>query len=149
MHPLLAIAAVFLLAASGAALASKDLSVQELEAQADAARLEDRPQMYMEIAQQQLTAAGESYKVGKVEQAQEAVNDVVRCAGKARDASIQSGKKLKSTEIDVRKMAAKLRDLQRTLNFEDQAPVQAAADQLESIRSDLLSHMFGKGKGKR
>jgi hypothetical protein len=65
---------------------------------------------------------------------------------KAHDAAIQSGKKLKNTEIDFRKMSAKLRDIKRTLNFDDQAPVQAAADRLESLRTDLLSHMFGKGK---
>jgi hypothetical protein len=43
-------------------------------------------------------------------------------------------------------MAAKLRDIKRSLNFDDQAPVQAAADRLENLRTDLLSHMFGKGK---
>ena len=146
MYRRLIIAAVFLLAAAGVALASKDLSLQELEAKAEAARLEDRPQLYVEIAQQQLTAASESYKAGKAEQARAAVDDVVLYAGKARDASIQSGKKLKNTEINMRKMAAKLRDLKHTLNFDDQGPVQAAADQLESMRSDLLSHMFSKGK---
>lgn len=140
------IAAVFLLAAIGVALAAKELSLQELKAKADAAPLEDRPQLYVEIAQLQLTAASDSYKAGKIEQARAAVDDVVLCAGKARDASIQSGKKLKNTEITVRKMAKKLRDLKHTLSFDDQAPVQAAADQLESMRSELLAHMFSKGK---
>jgi hypothetical protein len=102
--------------------------------------------LYVEIAQAQLTAAVEGYKAGKTEQARAAVDDVVLYAGKARDASIQSGKRLKNTEIGVRKMAEKLRDLRRTLNFDDQAPVQKAADQLESMRSELLSRMFSKGK---
>ena len=137
--------AVVLLATSWA-VASKDLSLQELEAKAEAARPEDRPQLYVEIAERQLGAASESYKTGEVEKAREAVNDIVLYSGKARDASIQSGKKLKNTEISVRKMALKLRDLRRTLNFEEQAPVEAAADQLESIRSELLAHMFSKGK---
>jgi len=137
--------AVVLLATSWA-VASKDLSLQELEAKAEAAHPEDRPQLYVEIAERQLGAASESYKTGEVEKAREAVNDIVLYSGKARDASIQSGKKLKNTEISVRKMALKLRDLRRTLNFEEQAPVQAAADQLESIRSELLAHMFRKGK---
>jgi hypothetical protein len=93
-----------------------------------------------------MVSANESYKAGRSEQGQSAVEDVVRCAGKARDAAIQSGKRLKDTEIIVRKMAEKLRDIKRTLNFEDQAPVQNAVDQLETIRTELLSHMFGKGK---
>jgi len=142
----LIISAVFGLAAAGLALAAKELTLPELKAKADAAPLEDRPQLYVEIAERQLAAAGESYRAGGAEQARAAVDDVVFYAGKARDASIQTGKKLKNTEISVRKMAAKLRDLRRTLSFDDQAPVQAAADQLESMRSELLAHMFSKGK---
>jgi hypothetical protein len=42
-------------------------------------------------------------------------------------------------------MAAKLRDIKRTVNFDDQEPLQAAADRMESLRTDLLTHMF-KGK---
>lgn len=108
--------------------------------------MEDRPPLYVEIAERQLGVASESYKAGDTEKARAAVNDVVLYSSKARDASIQSGKKLKNTEISVRKMALKLRDLRRTLSFDEQAPVQAAADQLESMRGELLSHMFSKGK---
>jgi len=146
VHRRLIISAVFLLAATGLALAAKELSLQELKAKADAAPLEDRPQLYVEIAQLQLTAAIDNYKAGKAEEARAAVDDVVFYAGKARDASIKTGKRLKNTEISVRKMAAKLRDLRHTLNFDDQPPVQTAADQLESMRSELLAHMFSKGK---
>ena len=146
MYRRLIVAAIFCLAAAGALLAAKELSLQELKAKADAAPLEDRPQLCVEIAERQLAAASESYKAGGAEQAKVAVNDVVFYSGKARDAAIQSGRKLKNTEISVRRMAAKLRDLRRTLNFEDQPPVQTAADQLESMRSELLAHMFSKGK---
>ena len=41
-------------------------------------------------------------------------------------------------------MAEKLRDLKRGLAYEDQAPVQAAADKLEQMRTELLGRMFGK-----
>ena len=40
-------------------------------------------------------------------------------------------------------MAHKLRDMKRTLSFEDQAPVQDAIDRLEHVRTDLLTKMFG------
>jgi hypothetical protein len=115
-------------------------------ARADSARVEDRPALCVEIAERQLKSADELYTAGKVEDAQAALKDVVTYSEKAHDAAIQSGKKLKNTEIDFRKMAAKLRDIKRSLNFDDQAPVQAAADRLENLRTDLLSHMFGKGK---
>jgi hypothetical protein len=135
-----------LLANTFLVLAYKTETLQELIAREEAARVEDRPALCTEIAERQLKSADELYTAGKVEEAQAALKDVVTYSEKAHDAAIQSGKKLKNTEIDFRKMAAKLRDIKRSLNFDDQAPVQAAADRLESLRTDLLSHMFGKGK---
>jgi hypothetical protein len=135
-----------LLATSLLAFAFKQESLQEMIARADAARIEDRPALYLEIAGRQLKSADQLYTAAKVDDAQAALKDVVTYSEKAHDAAIQSGKRLKNTEIDFRKMAAKLRDIKRNLNFDDQAPVQAAADRLENLRTDLLSHMFGKGK---
>jgi len=113
---------------------------------ADSARVEDRPALCVEVAERQLKSADELYTAGKPDEARTAVKDVVSYSEKAHDAAIESGKKVKNTEIAFRKMAAKLRDIKRSLNFDDQAPVQAAADRLESLRTELLSHMFGKGK---
>ena len=135
-----------LLATSFLAFGYKTETLQELMAREEAAKVEDRPALCAEIAERQLKAADELFTAGKVEEAQAAVKDIVIYSEKAHDAAIQSGKKIKNTEIDFRKMAAKLRDIKRSLNFEDQAPVQAAADRLESLRTDLLSHMFSKGK---
>jgi hypothetical protein len=135
-----------LLATALSVFASKPESLQDLIARADAAKVDDRPALYVEIAERQLKSADDSFTSGKVENAQAAVKDVVTYSEKAHDAAIQSGKKLKNTEIEFRKMATKLRDIKRTLNFDDQAPVEAAADRLESLRTDLLSHMFGKAK---
>jgi hypothetical protein len=121
-------------------------TVQQLAARAEAARPEDRPGLYVGIAERQLKAVAELFGVGKDEEAVSAVKDVVTYSEKAHDAAIVARNKLKGTEIAMRKMAAKLRDIKRTLSFEDQAPVQAAADRLEALRTDLLSKMFGKGK---
>jgi hypothetical protein len=126
-------------------LAAKE-TVQQLEARAEAARPEDRPGLYVEIAERQLKAVNELFGAGKDEEAVATVNDVMAYSEKAHDAAIVSRNKLKNTEIALRKMAVKLRDIRRTLSFEDQAPVQAAADRLEALRTDLLSKMFGKGK---
>jgi polyhydroxyalkanoate synthesis regulator phasin len=100
----------------------------------------------VEIAERQLKSVDELYTAGKVDDARTALKDVVTYSEKAHDAAMQSGKKVKNTEIAFRKMATKLRDIKRSLNFDDQAPVQAAADRLEALRTDLLSHMFGKSK---
>jgi hypothetical protein len=137
---------VVLVAASWLAFADDHPTLQELIARAAAARPEERAPLYLAVCERQLKAAKELFEAGKVEDAQAAVKSLVSYAEKAHDAATQSGKKLKDTEIAYRKMAARLRDLKHTLNFEDQAPVQAAADRLEALRTDLLAHMFGKGK---
>jgi hypothetical protein len=138
--------AAVLLWISFLAFAYKTETLQELIARAGSARVEDQPALYLEIAERQLKSADELYTGGKVDDARAAVKDVVTYSEKAHDSAIQSGKKLKNAEISFRKMAAKLRDIKRSLNFDDQAPVQAAAERLEALRTDLLSHMFGKGK---
>jgi soluble cytochrome b562 len=145
MRPQITIAAI-LLATSFLAFASKQETLQQLIDRAESAKVEDRPALCVEIAERQLKSADELYTAGKVDDARTAVKDVVTYSEKAHDAAIESGKRVKNTEIDFRKMAAKLRDIKRSLNFDDQAPVQAASDRLESLRTDLLSHMFGKGK---
>jgi soluble cytochrome b562 len=127
------------------AFAFRQETLQALMARCDSAKVDDRPALCLEIAERQLKSADELYTAGKVDEARSALKDVVTYSEKAHDASIQSGKRVKNTEIEFRKMAAKLRDIKRSVNFDDQAPVQAAADRLESLRTDLLTHMF-KGK---
>jgi hypothetical protein len=143
MRTQLTIAAVLL--ATCLAFAGRQETLQELMARCESAKVEDRPALCVEIAERQLKSADELYTAGKVDEARSALKDVVTYSEKAHDAAIQTGKRVKNTEIEFRKMAAKLRDIKRTVNFDDQEPLQAAADRMESLRTDLLTHMF-KGK---
>jgi hypothetical protein len=145
MRPTVFILSILLIAAVGVR-AERDQSLAQLLARAAAARIEEQPGLYTEAARFELKAADRLYTAGNVDDARAAVRDLLTYSDKAHDASIQSGKRLKDTEIAMRKMAEKLRDIKRTVNFEEQAPLQMAADHLESLRTDLLSHMFGKGK---
>jgi hypothetical protein len=124
--------------------AAKDETVDELKARFESARPEDRAELAIRIAQSQLRNADKFYRDGKVDQAGAAVDDIVTYSEKARDALTQTKKRLKNVEIDVRKMAEKLRDIRRTLVFEDQPPVIQAIDRLEDIRTTLLKEMFAK-----
>ena len=120
-----------------------------LVARAEAARPQDQPALYTQIAERQVVAADKFYTDGNVDDAMAAIKDVVKYSDKARDAAVKTGKRLKQTEIIVRKMAAKLRDVKRSLAFEDQPPVQEAVDHLEALRTDLQAHMFGSKNDKR
>jgi hypothetical protein len=139
---------VIFLAAVGRPMPSGDESLEQLISRADAAPAGDRPGLYIRIARRQADSADRFYVAGDPEAGNKALNDVVTYSEKASDAARSTGKKLKDTEIALRKMAEKFRDVKHNLPFDDQAPVQLAIDRLEKMRTDLLSVMFGK-KGKK
>jgi hypothetical protein len=129
--------------------AGKEESLEQLIARAESAHPQDRAGLYLQIVRRQAEAADKFYEGGNVEAGSSAVADVVMYSGKASDTAISSGKRLKDTEIALRKMAERLRDLKRNLAFEDQAPVQQAIDRMERMRTDLLAAMFGKKKANK
>lgn len=129
-----------------AGLAGKEETLEQLIARAESANPQDRAVVYLHIARRQADAADKFYEGGNIEAGSSAVADVVMYSGKASDTAISSGKRLKDTEITLRKMAERFRDLKRNLAFEDQPPVQQAIDRMEKMRTDLLTAMFGKKK---
>lgn len=137
---------VMLLAASlGAAADRAEESVADLIARAEALPEIQRAPVYVEIARRQLVSADHFYTDGKTEEARSALADVVSYSDKASSASGNSARQIKSTEIALRKMALRLRDIRRGLEFDEQAPVEAAANHLEKLRTELLARMFAKG----
>ena len=140
------IAIPLLLLACAAAAFAKDESVDQLKARLGNAAPDERPGICVHIAQDQLHAADKAYNDGNVEQARKSLADIVDYSEKARDAAMVSKKQLKNVEIAVRKIAEKLNDIKRTLNYEDQAPVADTVKRLEDIRTSLLTEMFKKEK---
>src|SRR5581483_809252 len=134
---------VLLLLSAAPSFAGKEETVSDLVKKAEAARVEDRPGLYLRAADLRLKDADQLYTAGKSDEAGAAVNDVVEYSQKAVDAATKTGKKLKNAEITIRKIAARLADIKRTLTFEDQAPVQEAIDRLQHMRTDLLARMSG------
>jgi len=141
--PLIAVALVA--AMSVAAFSGNDDQLSRLIDRAQSASVDQQARLYAEIAEHEVKLADEMYTADKVPEGAARVSDAVSYADKSSDAAIRSGKHLKDTEIAMRKMAAKLRDVTRKLSVEDQASVIAAANHLEALRTNLLSHMF-KGK---
>jgi hypothetical protein len=125
---------------------TKDGSIEDLKARIPSAKPDDQVQLCLAVAERQVSAADELFRQNKTEEAQAAVRDVVSYSGQARDAAAVTGHRLKSAEIDVRKMAHKLGEIKRTISTEDQPAVQSAVDELEKIRTDLLNKMFKGGK---
>lgn len=137
------IVVTLVVAIATSALASKE-SVEQLKARLPRANEGQRIDLCLQIARQQLDNADKLYSDGKVDEGRAAVGDIVSYIEQAGDTAAKSGKKVKKAEIMVREISKKLKDIQRSLNFDDQAPVQDAVDRLEKVRSQLLGSMFGK-----
>jgi soluble cytochrome b562 len=140
---------LFLLALAAANFGVTEETVAGLKERAEKASPEECSQLCIQVALHQLRNADKLYFEGHIEEARAAIDDVITYSEKARDAAIQTNKRLKNVEIDARKMAERLRDIKRTLVFEDQAPVDRAIRRLEDIRTVLLKEMFSNKKEKR
>ena len=127
------------------ALPSGEPTVEELKARLSSTSIGDRPHICLQVAQQQLAAAGKFYASDEVEKAQAPLTDVVAYAELARDYSVQSHKHEKQTEIAVRGMIRRLTEILHSLGHDDQAAVQDAISRLQHVRDDLLAAMFPKG----
>jgi hypothetical protein len=136
---------LFLLAAAGGAFGGSDETTEQLIARANAARVDQQPDLYMEIAQREYKSATDAYQADKINEFGAAVELIVKYCDSAHAAALHSGKHLTGTEIHIREIAGRLRDLKLNVDVDDQAPVQAAIDRLEGFRTELQRAIFGTG----
>src|SRR5438270_8348257 len=138
------VVAVALMFATVTAAWAREETLDQLKAKLQSAKTSDQPKIAVEIAQLQLKATDKAYAAGNNKEAQVLLGDLVSNARHATDAASESGKHLKNTEIEIRKMAQRLKDIQPTLDIDERPPVQHAIDQLERMRNQLLDRMFRK-----
>ncbi len=138
---------LLLLAATLAAF-SADETAANLAAQADSSALDQQPDLYVKAAHLQLKTVDALYNQGNAEEAASAMRLLSEYSDKATDSAVHSGKKLKRAEIEIRKIATRLSNIQHGLSFDDQAPVKATVEHLEVLRTRLLDRMFSKDKKK-
>ncbi len=128
---------------SVAASADKE-SIDSLKARAERASAKEQVELYTQIAERQVDALDKAYNGGTVQEAQFALADVVTYGVKAADLSGQTGKKMKHTEIALRKMSGRLESIRKSLDVDDRPPVADAIQKLETARTELLNRMFSK-----
>jgi hypothetical protein len=133
------------IAAAGAAVA-RDESLDELKPRVQSALPQDRPKLCVQIVELQLRSADKFYRDGDVERARDAVADIITYSEQARDSAVETKKRLKNVEIAVRKVAERLRDIRRTVPYEEQPAIEHAVQKLEEVRTSLLKQMFSKEK---
>ncbi len=132
-----------LLAATLFSFARKEESIEQLIARADAARPDQQADLYMQVADRELKAVLEASKASQWDQFLTALQQTVKYSDSAHSAALHTDKHLKRTEIKIREISNRLRDLKLNVDLDEQPAVQAAVDRLEGFRTELLHSMFG------
>jgi hypothetical protein len=133
-----------LLLFSALASADKQESVDALKARVQNLHPREQVELYTKIAERQVDALDRAYNGGTEKDAQAALTDVVNYGVKAAQVSSETGKRMKNTEIAIRKISLRLEAIRKTLDIDDRAPVGEAIQKLEAARTELLNRMFRK-----
>jgi hypothetical protein len=135
---------VFLLAmiAITSVASEKKETLEQLKARAQSAEGKHEIELATEIAERQVKATDEAYSAGNVEQAQAALTDVVEYGVRAAKEATNTGKRMKQTEIALRKISDRLDSIGKSIDVDSRPPVEDARRKLEAARNDLLFRMF-------
>lgn len=134
---------VFLVVASAICLGKRQETDEQLLSRAEAAPVEKQSDLFLELAEREMKAAIEDFANGKSEEGRSTLEKMVEHCGRAHHAAIESRKRMKHTEIKLRKISRRLRDTKMNVDFDSQPQVQSAIDRLEEFRTELLKAMFG------
>lgn len=134
--------ALVLLALATVLFAKKDETLEQLIARAGAANIEHQPDLFAEIAEREMNAAIDAFKANHSDDLHSDLQQVVTYCDRAQAAAVQSKKHVKHTEIRIRQLSHRLRDLKPDVEPEDAAMVQSTIDKLEHFRAELLRSMF-------
>ncbi|MBZ5646738.1 MAG: hypothetical protein LAN37_05875 [Acidobacteriia bacterium] len=124
------------------AAAKEPETLEQLKARTEATTGARKALLYAEVVQREIEIANQLFTGGEAEKAHALVREAVGYAEKARDSVREHPRRIKDTEIALRKAEHRLNDIRRTLALEDQPDVQAAVDQIAAIRKQLLDLLF-------
>ena len=137
--------ALVLLAVAVASSGKREETLEQLIARADAARPDQQPDLYVEIAERQMKSLLDASHDERWAEFRVTLQDVIKYCDRAQVTAIQSKKKVKRTEIKIRQISVRLRNMKFDVDADDQPSVQAAVDKLEHYRAELFRSMFNMG----
>jgi hypothetical protein len=136
----LKIAAVLAALCTLASAAEKAL--EQLKAEVASAKPKDQPKLYSEIAEQELKQAEALFAAGDSQKGNAAILETVQDCERAAKTSLETRKRLKETEISLRKMSERMENLAKGVEFESRDPIKSGIERVEQARSTLLNAMF-------
>jgi hypothetical protein len=138
-------ASILLLLFLAMAALADDRNVDQLKAEAERAG-PDQAKTCAEVAERLVSIADKLFSDGESVKGHATVQEILQYATRARDLSIKNRKKMKETEIHLRRTRRALEDMRRTLAAEDRPPVEAVEKKLEQFGEDILEAMFAPPK---
>jgi len=138
-------ASILLLFFLALAALADERNVDQLKAEAERAG-PDQAKACAEVAERLVSIADKLFSDGESVKGHATVQEILQYATRARDLSIKNRKKMKETEIHLRRTRRGLEDMRRTLAAEDRPPVEAVEKKLEQFGEDILEAMFAPPK---
>ena len=136
------ILALFLLALTALA---DDRNIDQLRAEAERAG-NDQAKVCAEVAERLVSVADKQFTDGESVKGHATVQEILQYATRSRDLAVKTRKKMKETEIHLRRCRHALENMRRTLAAEDRPPVEAVEKKLEQFGQDILDAMFAPPK---
>jgi primosomal protein N'' len=128
--------------------AAEQKTLDQLKAEAEHAG-NDQPKLLAEVAERMIPVADKQFTDGESIKGHATVDEILQYATRAHDLAITTRKKMKETEIHLRRCRHALENMRRTLAAEDRPAVEAVEKKLEQFAEDVLEAMFAPpGKSK-
>src|SRR6266481_5264426 len=124
----------------------KTQTVDQLKAEAARSDAGQQAKLYAEIAERLVAVADKQFTDAESVKGHATIQELAEYAAKAHDTAIKSRKKMKETEIHLRRCKRALENMRRTLAAEDRPIVEAVEKKLEQLAEDLLEAMFAPRK---
>lgn len=106
----------------------------------------DQPKILAEVAERLVPVADKQFTDGESVKGHATIDEILQYATRAHDLAIQTRKKMKDTEIHLRRCRYALENLRRTLAAEDRPAVEAVEKKLEQFGEEVLEAMFAPSK---
>jgi hypothetical protein len=138
-------ASILLLLCLTLAALADDKNLAQLKAEAER-QSADQAKQCAEVAERLVPVADKLFTDGESVKGHATVQEILEYGKRARELAIDSRKKMKDTEIHLRRCRRALENMRRTLAAEDRPAVEAVEKQLEQFGEDILEAMFSPPK---
>lgn len=132
---------ILLLLAFALLAAGEQKTLDQLKAEAEHPG-DNQPKLLAEVAERLVPVADKQFTDGESVKGYATVDEIMQYATQAHDLAIKTRKKMKETEMHLRRCRYALENMRRTLAADDRPSVEAVEKKLEQYAEDVLEAMF-------